>query len=307
MRLLKPIMSSPTTDPVLLVADIEGSSGCWSYQASSFMTNAWREACVEMSLDINAVVSACADAGVTNIVVKDFHRTGYNLIPELIDKRARIVHGYHRGPVPGVGHPGEASRVLYIGLHAASGTNGFLAHTLTSRIARLEVNGRPLPEIALFSASLAPFNIRPIFFSGCPTACAQAAYIIPGIETYAIEKTGNFRNFEASAWRSGLAAAAVRSLSNQSTEPYRPQGPFRAAITMRDGEATAVKLARRWKISQKYNQLFINTEDIQALYHHLIRLCYLTPFIRRILPLGLFLFNLRGRYGLHWLRKGMSL
>ena len=271
------------------------------------MTDAWREACVDMSLDINAVVSACADAGVTNMMVKDFHRTGYNLIPELIDKRARIVHGYHRGPVPGLGHPDEASRVLYIGLHAASGTNGFLAHTLTSRIARLEVNGRPLPEIALFSASLAPFNIRPIFFTGCPVACAQATEIIPGIETYTIEKSGNSRQFDALPWRAGLAAAAVKSLSNQSTEPYRPQGPFRAVITMRDGEATAVKLARRWKINQKNNQLFINTEDIQELYLQLIRLCYLTPFIRRILPLGLFLFNLRGRYGLHWVRKGISL
>ena len=47
-------------------------------------------------------------------------------------------------------------------MHAASGSDGFLALTLTSRIARLEVNQRLLAKIELFAASLAPWKIRPI-------------------------------------------------------------------------------------------------------------------------------------------------
>ena len=70
--------------------------------------------------------------------------------------------------------PGDADGLMMLGMHAASGTGGFLAHTLTSRLASLEVNGRPLAEIELFAASLAPHNIPVIFFSGCPVACAQA-------------------------------------------------------------------------------------------------------------------------------------
>jgi hypothetical protein len=35
----------------------------------------------------------------------------------------------------------------------------------------------------------------------------------------------------------------------------------------------------------------------------LIRLCYLTPLIVKVLPLALFVSNLRGRLGLAWLRR----
>ena len=136
---------------ILIIADIEGSSGCWSYRASSFRTKEWARACLGMTRDVNAVVQALADGGVEYIRVKDFHRTGYNLIPELIDSRAKVIHGYRAGPVPGIGDPGDVDAAMFIGMHAASGTSGFLAHTLTSRIAKLEINGEPLPEINLFA------------------------------------------------------------------------------------------------------------------------------------------------------------
>ena len=113
-----------------------------------------------MSRDVDAVVKGLFDAGVQRVTVKDFHRTGYNLMPEMIDSRARIVCGYHQGPVPGLGDPGDADAVMMIGMHAAAGTAGFLAHTLTSRLASLVVNGRPLAEVELFAASLARMASR---------------------------------------------------------------------------------------------------------------------------------------------------
>ena len=63
----------------LIVADIEGSSGCWDYRASSYLTPEWARACVAMTLDVSAVVDALFNHGVGHITVKDFHRTGYNL------------------------------------------------------------------------------------------------------------------------------------------------------------------------------------------------------------------------------------
>ena len=158
---------------VLIIADIEGSTGCPDYAASAFMTAGWPAACLAMTRDVNTVATALFDAGVPRITIHDFHRTGYNLIPELIDSRAGLIQGYRRGAVPGIGYPDKADAVFYVGLHAASGTRGFLAHTLTSRIARLAVNGRPLSEVELFSAVLAPYEIRPLFFSGCPGLVAR--------------------------------------------------------------------------------------------------------------------------------------
>jgi D-amino peptidase len=119
---------------VLIIADLEGSSGCWSYRASAFMTPEWAEACIGMTRDVNRVAAALLENGVEQVTVKDFHRTGFNLVPRLLDPRIHLLSGFSKGAVPGIGSPPDATAVLFLGMHAASGTTGFLPHTLTSRI-----------------------------------------------------------------------------------------------------------------------------------------------------------------------------
>jgi D-aminopeptidase len=291
---------------ILILADLEGSSGCWSYKASSFLTDEWCRACLEMSRDISTVVSALFKAGVKTITIKDFHRTGYNLFPELIDSRATLISGYRRGPVPGIGNPQNAQAVMFLGMHAASGSDGFLAHTLTSRIARLEVNHRLLAEIELFAASLAPWKIRPIFFSGCPVACQQAEAVIDHINCHFIDKTRGAKNFDVRTWRSELARAAVRSLDNHRAVPYVPVGPFDATVTLREGKAAAAKLASRWKLEQQDSRINIHAADIDELYLKLIKMCYLTPAATKILPLAMMAFNFWGRSGIWRARRRLK-
>jgi len=288
---------------ILIIADIEGSSGCWSYRASSFMTKDWARACLEMTRDVQAVVRALFDSGVETIRIKDFHRTGYNLLPELIDSRSEIVHGYRSGPVPGIGDPGDVDAVMFLGMHAASGTDGFLAHTLTSRVELLEVNGDPLPEIQLFASSLASWGLKPIFFSGCPVACTQAKTCIPNISVFPIDKSAGQQQFDAATWRSGLQQAAVKALGNNLTVPYVFQGPMRVVVKMRTGSIAARKIARRWGLDSRDDQVVIEAADIHDVYMHLIRICYLTPALEKSLPLGLWAYNLWGRMGLAWVRR----
>jgi D-aminopeptidase len=296
----------PLFKRVLIVADIEGSSGCWNYQASAFKTQAWVSACAEMTMDVQAVVNELFSCGVQDVIVKDFHRTGYNLIPEWIDPRAKIVSGYKIGPVPGIGDPGTAEAVIFLGLHAASGSDGFLSHTLTSRIQQLKVNGKLLPEVALFSASLAPFGIRPVFFSGCPIACRQAQQIITGINIHPIDKSEGPENFDLYRWRKDLAIAASASLDSSHIEAYEPKGPFKTTMTWRNAGRSAKQLAQRWGFECKGEQMLLDHHSFAALYQDLIRLCYLTPMVEKILPLALALSNLRGRAGLSWLRRQLK-
>ena len=288
---------------VLIIADIEGSSGCRDYRASSFLTPEWARACLAMTLDVGCVVDALLKAGVEHIRIKDFHRTGYNLLPEMLSGNPKIIHGYRRGPVPGLGDPGRSQAVLFLGMHAASGTDGFLAHTLTSRIAQLEVNGRPLAEMELFAASLAPFGIRPVFFSGCPVACEQAAEAVENISLYPIDKSMGTEHFDLESWRSGLAASAVGSLSNDKTAPYQPAGPLHAEVKMRAGEDAARQIAGRWNLRCAGDQIIFDAANMQALYMKLIRICYLTPLVEKTLPFCLPAYNLWGRLGLAWVRR----
>ena len=295
--------SRPRYRHILILADIEGSSGCGSYRAASFLTDAWATACAAMSKDIDVLVKALFAAGVPAVTVKDFHRNAYNLLPEMIDGRARIVCGYRRGPVPGVGNPDDADAVMMIGMHAASGTEGFLAHTLTSRLASLEVNGRPLAEVELFAAALAPFGIPAIFFSGCPVACLQARQRIPGIHTHSIDKRLPPERLDKPHWRSQLARAAVQALANDTARPYAPKGPMQAAIAIRDGAAAAAAMADPWRFQRSGRHICIDAPDIHTLYERLIRLCYLPPLAEKTLPLSLMLYNAIGWMGRLWVRR----
>lgn len=287
---------------ILILADIEGSSGCGSYRASSFLTRPWARACIAMSLDVDAVVKGLFAAGVRQVTVKDFHRTGFNLLPALIDNRARIVCGYRQGPVPGLGDPDDADAVMMIGMHAASGTTGFLPHTLTSRLASIVLAGRPLAEVELFAASLAPFGIPAIFFSGCPVACRQARTRIPGIHTFSIDKSIPTDTFDANRWRCDLARATVDALSTKSVAPYCPGGPLQAEITIRDGAQAAAKMADPWGFKRSGATVRIDAPDMHVLYTSLIRLCYLKPMAEKTLPLSLAFYNLVGRLGRLWVR-----
>lgn len=285
---------------VLIVADIEGSSGCFSYDASAFMAAPWPRACLEMSRDVNTVATALLDAGVETVRVKDFHRTGYNLIPAEIDPRVRLIQGYAKGPVPGIGDPGSGGAAFFLGMHAASGTNGFLAHTLTSRFSKITVNGRVLPEILLFSASLAASGVRPAFFSGCPVACRQAEQAVPGIRVHPIDKSAVHDSAHADAWRRELAAAAVNAAGASPAAPPFRGGPLNATVAFRDGPRVARKLATRWGLPEKGGRVQIAAADMDALYSTLIRLAYLSPLAVKLVSIGLRLSNWRGRWGLDW-------
>jgi D-amino peptidase len=291
---------------LLIVADIEGSSGCLSREGSALKTDAWALACRELSRDVDAVVRALFDAGADRILVKDFHRSGYNLLRECIDPRAELLLGYRKGSVPGMGTMRGLDAALFIGMHAASGTEGFLAHTMTSRIARLEVDGRPVTELELFASALAAEGIRPLFFSGCPVACAQAETALPGIRTWPIEKAEPRGDFSPQAWRRGLAEAAVKALSAPPLTWRAPGDPFRAVAWMRDGEKEAARLAKRWKLPHSGDRILIDAPSMAGLYAALIDICYLTPLVKLCIGPALFFFNLHGRTALSWARRRLS-
>ena len=126
--------------------------------------------------------------------------------------------------------------------------------------------------------------------------------IIENIAVYLIDKAASRQRFDVASWRSALAKAAVAALENDFTVPYRPEGPFRALVKMRDGEMVARKIAHRWKLDCRQDEILINTGDMHELFMHLIRICYLTPLVEKMLPLSLAAYNLWGQFGLAWMR-----
>ena len=287
----------------LIIADLEGSSGCWQPRAAKFLTPEWAHACLAMTLDINNAAVGLLEAGADTVTVNDFHRTGYNLLPEYLDPRISLRQGYRLGLAAGFGNPGPSQAALFIGMHGASGTEAFLPHTLTSQVAKVEINGRPLGEAELFAAALAPFQIHPLFFSGCPQACRQARRAIQGIAVFSLDKRQSRHRFDPDRWRKELAQAVLASACRQGPPPYQPEGPFHVRLHWSSGPQGAKKIARRWNLNVRGSVLVWETDDLNTLYRQLIDICYLTPAIKRILPLSLATYHLIGLFGQRWVQR----
>lgn len=291
---------------ILILADIEGSTACRRREDAQLFNDGWVRACVGLTRDLNAVCGGLLQAGATHIRIKDFHRTGYNIFKELLIEGVELDQGYKSGPAIGIGDVSGYDLLMMVGLHAASGTPGFLPHTLTSKLAEIEVNDHPLCEAELFAASVADYGLRPVFFSGCQEACAQAAWAIPGLIVCEVEKP---LNEPAGAIRKKLASKAVEALvtfkSNQDQlpPPYRPAGPFDARITMRDGSAAADKQRKKWGLQGSDSTIECSAPDMNALYWQLIRIAYLTPAICRSLEISLRAANLAGKIAHLWARR----
>lgn len=270
---------------IIILADIEGSSGCSGRESAKWMNREWVAACRDMTLDLLAVLEVLESIGIRNVTVADFHRTGHNLFPDMLPPWVNLRQGYRAGPIPGIGAPPKAERAFFIGMHAAGGTGGFLAHTLTSRFLALTVNDRPLAEIELFAASLGRFGIAPALFSGCAMACVQAQERIPGLPVCPVPARPMDETAKR-AWRRELAAVA-RSAAGVTLPPYRPTGPFRVRY--------------RWRGTDEEQGFTVPGFD--AMYDRLLKTAYYQGLPKRWLPLGLRLQNLMGRWGLAIARR----
>jgi D-amino peptidase len=208
-----------------------------------------QEARVELTRDINAVAEALFERNVKGVVVKDFHRTGYNLLPSYLDKRVKLVSGYYNGPAVGYGKLYGADFALFVGLHASGGNErGFLAHTLTSRIAEIRVNGKRIGESELFATVLSAFRVPVVFFSGCPAACQEVKERMNWVVTYAIPKDPLI--YQDADKRKGYIARMRKGLRERIKEIPDPEGlPLFVLKSPFDCRVTFQEEAEAWRMN----------------------------------------------------------
>lgn len=262
-----------------VVADLEGSTGAWTKAHTLLGTPEWQEARVELTKDINTVAEALFEMGVGGVVVKDFHRTGYNLIPRYLDRRVKLVSGYYTGPVVGYGKLYGADFALFIGLHASGGNErGFLSHTLTSKIAEIWVNGKKTCEAELFATVLATFQVPLCFFSGCPTACQEVEERMPWVVTYPIAKDPEIYKEEKRRQeyihqsRQGLGEK-IKEVSNPKALPlFSLKPPFDCQVIFHE-EAEALRM-NPWGFSQKGKTITFHANHFLDLYQNLLKIAY---------------------------------
>lgn len=130
-----------------------------------------------MTKEVKAACKGANKAGVEEIVIKDAHGSGRNIIPYELPENAKIFREWSGHPykmVDGIDETFDA--LLFIGYHSYGGSGGNpLAHTMnSSKIDYIKINKNFCSEYLMHAYIAAYLDIPVIFLSGDKEICKEA-------------------------------------------------------------------------------------------------------------------------------------
>ena len=176
---------------IYISADIEGVCGITDWSEASRESEAYPEFRERMTEEVVAACKGALEAGATEILVKDAHASGRNLLAERLPPEARLVRGWSGHPFCMVQELDESFRaVLLVGWHAGAARGGNpLAHTLSSHtVASLRVNGELASEFLLHTWAAALVGVPVAFVSGDEALCEDVRRFDERIGTCAVTR-----------------------------------------------------------------------------------------------------------------------
>lgn len=175
---------------LLISVDMEGISGIVHSSETNPERYDYQRGRELMTADANAVIAGVLDADPTaDVLVADAHGTFRNLLPEQLDRRARLVRGKPRSLNMLAGLDEETDAALFVGYHVRAGEGpGVLAHTMNGEILDVRVAYRSLGEIGLNAAMAGHLGVPVVLLSGDDAACAELTDLVPETVTVAVKE-----------------------------------------------------------------------------------------------------------------------
>jgi D-amino peptidase len=247
---------------IYVVCDLEGVAGVVDHrqQCEWDAARGWYAPYLDQArrlatLELNALVEGALEGGATEIVAWDGHGNfpgGLDI--ELLHPACKLVMGAGDGGPEGL--DSSFAALFQLGLHAMVGTpRAVLAHSFYGGLTGYQVNDQLVGEIWMNCYTAGLSGVPCVFVSGDRAAAAEAADLIPGIETAIVkeglaEEAGGLavlpaRSLAPEAARQVIRAAAHRAMAKIGVvAPFRLTRPFhlKARFTQQD---TAEAYAKR--------------------------------------------------------------
>ncbi|GAB4309601.1 MAG: M55 family metallopeptidase [Candidatus Bipolaricaulota bacterium] len=224
---------------IYISADIEGVTGVTHWDETDIGKPGYEAARRQLVAEVRAACAGAAEAGAQEILVKDAHDTGRNLTPVDIPPGARLLRGWTGHPLAMVEELDSSfTGLVLVGYHAPAGSVGSpLAHSLSTRLHALTLNGEPASELRLAAYSAAYVGVPLLFVSGDEEICDEARRLNPALGTFAVKRGVGGATLSVDAERAvagirdGVAAAVARD-PQQGKIGLPPQ--FTVEVTYRD-------------------------------------------------------------------------
>ena len=186
-----PAHGQPTDGPkVFISVDMEGIAGLVSGESTGRSGTDYGYFRRIMSVEANAAVLGAFDAGASEVVVRDSHGSARNILPDLLDPRARLIRDWSGGPldmVEGIDESFDA--LVFIGYHARAGTpDAIIDHTMSGNVTDFAMNGVSLPEAGINALIAGLYGVPVVFVAGDRAVCDQVTELFGQVATVAVKK-----------------------------------------------------------------------------------------------------------------------
>jgi D-amino peptidase len=243
-----------------IFADIEGSFGIWRMRQCRMGTPEWQYGRGCLTKDVNCVIQGVFDGGAQKVTVKDTHEVGFNCIIDKLDRRANYVGGHFIRPTF-FGNISEYDLVLYVAIHAASGTpDAFFPHTHYGIFSEVRINGKLACEMDIYGAYLGEFGVPVGFVSGEDIAVKQALQVLPWAKSVIVDKRKEIYTAGEESIKfilngrrklQAVAETAVREASNM--KPLILSGPLHFKAVFRN--KALANTFNTWGFNQTQNMV----------------------------------------------------
>ena len=176
---------------VFISADIEGTTLTTYWKQTSTLNEPalsmpHRE---QMTREVVAACEGAIAAGATEIVVKDAHGSGVNILPEMLPECVTLIRNWTGDPLSmAYGCDESFDAAMFVGYHAAAGRNGNpLSHTETTRTTKVRLNGMVCSEFLLYSWACAAMGVPTVLLAGDKNLTEDSRDIHPKCKMVAVK------------------------------------------------------------------------------------------------------------------------
>lgn len=175
---------------IFISVDFEGVCGVINWDETSQGGPDYGMFRTLMTQETNAAIEGAVAAGATEILVRDAHDSGRNILPEMLDPRARLLRDWTYGPLSmmeGIDKTYDA--VIFIGYHARASTpDAVLKHTMTTKLLDVFINGKKMPEAGINGLMAGYFGVPVVLVSGDQQIAKQSKELFGDIETVVVKE-----------------------------------------------------------------------------------------------------------------------
>ncbi|MFC1554962.1 M55 family metallopeptidase [candidate division KSB1 bacterium] len=192
-----------------------------------------------MAKETNAAIEGAINAGATEIVVRDSHGSGRNILPGYLHEKAKLLRDWSGGPkgmMEGIDETFDAA--IFIGYHAKANTpDAVIDHTMSGNVADISINGISMPEAGINALIAGVYDVPMVFASGDRALCEQAKELFGEIELFSTKdgigdaaELGLHPSVSCEHIRKGVEKA-LKNLDKY--KPYKLQAPFTMNLKVR--------------------------------------------------------------------------